>query len=252
MAKLKALVAGLLEEDPGLLEKRRSRSRTVTPGSSRKGTPKWRFLLWTQKASQFAGIQGLQPVLARMVWSLNILHEQGLPKSRYRFAVCEIGGDWSWFRFLWQFDQRWNGLTPCPFCNVKKSGSDGYSELKEIQLGSTIDFFQFVGTGDTRKVNPLVLLKNFHGDLVQPCQLHNLHLGLLWTSNSAAVATFAELGYFGNPSDTLGLLLENAWDDFKCFLKQEKRLCSQSKFTIKMILKKSHGGYFSAKGRMQF
>ena len=41
MAKLKALVAALLEEDPGfLLERRRSRSRTVTPGSSRRGTPK--------------------------------------------------------------------------------------------------------------------------------------------------------------------------------------------------------------------
>ena len=150
MAKLKALVAGLMEEDPGFLEKRRSRSRTVTPGSSRKGTPKSRFLLWTQKASQFAGFKGLQPVLARMVWSLNILYEQGLPKSRYRFAVREIGGDWSWFRIFWHFDRRWNGLTPCPFCNVKKTAPDGYSELKEIPWGSTFDFFQLVGTGGTR------------------------------------------------------------------------------------------------------
>lgn len=207
-----------------------------------------RFLLWTQKSTQFAGFQGLQPILARMAWSLNILYEQGLPKSGYRFAVCEIGGDWSWLRFFWQFDRHWNGQTPCPFCDVKKSGPDGYSELKEIQLRSTCDFFRLVGTGGTRMVNPLVLLKNFHVALVQPCQLHNLQLGLLWTSNGAGVATFAELGYFGNPSDSLGLVLETAWDDFKCFLKQEKRHCSQSKFTIKMIFKPNHGGYFSAKG----
>lgn len=40
MQKLKALVAGLMEEDPEFLAKRRSRSRTVTPGSSRRATPK--------------------------------------------------------------------------------------------------------------------------------------------------------------------------------------------------------------------
>ena len=98
------------------------------------------------------------------------------------------------------------------------------------------------------RVNPLILLPNFHVSLLQPCQLHNLNLGLLWTSNGAGVATFAELGYFGNPSESLALCLEAAWDDFSMFKRQEGRQCSQCKFTIKMIFKPSHGAYFSAKG----
>lgn len=57
-----------------------------------------RFLLWAQKSNQFAGFEGLLPLLARMVWSL--AYNEPLPKSGLRFAVCEIGGDWSWNRFF--------------------------------------------------------------------------------------------------------------------------------------------------------
>ena len=112
-----------------------------------------------------------------------------------------------------------------------------------------MDFLSnIVGSGMSRQVNPLILLKNFHVSLIQPCQLHNLNLGLLWTSNGAAVATFGELGFWGDPTTSLTLVLETAWDDFVLFMKQERRYCSQSKFTIKMIFKSNHGAYFSAKG----
>ena len=208
-----------------------------------------RFLIWAQKSTQFAGFQGLQPLLARMVWSLNMAFEKALPKTGLRFAVVEIGGDWSWNRFFWQFERHWNGQKPCPYCDVSKFGPEAYPQLKEIDWMSNLDFVsRIVGTGGTRGVNPLVLLRNFDVSLLQPCLLHNLHLGLLWTSNGAAIATFAELGFWGEPGQSLALLIEAAWDDFSIFKKQEKRHCSQSKFTIKMIFKKSHGAYFSAKG----
>ena len=210
-----------------------------------------RFLIWAQKSSQFAGIQGLQGLLARMVWSLNLVYDNRLAKSGHRFAVTELGGDWSWNRFFWQFDRHWNSLYPCPFCNIRKFGDQSYAaaELDSFSWLPNIDFVtKIVGSGLSKAVNPLLLLRNFHMSLVQPCQLHNLNLGLLWTSNGAAIAIFGELGFFGDPTRSLALIVEAAWDDFRIFLKQQKRHCSQSKFTIKMIFKKSHGAYFSAKG----
>ena len=124
-----------------------------------------------------------------------------------------------------------------------------------MQSSTTLHGFQtsvfvndIVGSGLTRRVNPLILLRNFDMSLIQPCQLHNLNLGLLWTSNGAAVATFGEMGFWGDPNLSLALVVENAWDDFRLFLKEERRHCSQCKFTIKMIFKQNHGAYFSAKG----
>lgn len=208
-----------------------------------------RFLLWVQKSSQFAGFEGLLPLLARMVWSFNVAYDRKLPKTGHRFAICEIGGDWSWNRFFWQFQRHWNSIVPCPFCNVRKYGSEGYGELPEINWLSNLDFVnRIVGSGGSGRVNPFILLRNFHVSLVQPCQLHNLNLGLLWTSNGAGVATFGELGFWGDPTQSLALVLETAWDDFVLYMKQEGRRCSQSKFTIRMIFKKTHGAYFSAKG----
>lgn len=207
-----------------------------------------RFLLWAQRSTQFQGFEGILPVLARMVWSFNLVYDQGLQQSGHRFAVCEIGGDWAWNRFFWQLSRHWNSHIPCPFCNVQKEGPGGYSQLNPIQWGSNQDFVRLVGTGGSQRVNPFILLRNFDVSLVQPCQLHNLNLGLLWTSNGGAIAAFAELGFFGDPSVSLAVLLETAWDDFVLFRKQEGRQCSQSKFTVKMIFKKSHGAYFSAKG----
>lgn len=208
-----------------------------------------RFILWAQKSTEFIGFEGLQPLLARMVWSLNLVYDQKLEKSGHRFSVCEIGGDWSWNRFFWEMAPHWNSHDPCPFCNVKKFGPTGYGQMNPITFRSNIDFIaNIVGSGGCRRVNPLVLLRNFHMSLVQPCQLHNLHLGLLWTCNGGAIATFAELGWFGDPTISLALLVEAAWDDFVMWMKREGQRCSQSKFTVKMIFKKSHGAYFSAKG----
>ena len=59
-----------------------------------------RFLLWVQKSSKFVGFEGVQPVLARLVWSLNYAYDNKLPKTGHRFVVTEIGGDWAWFRFF--------------------------------------------------------------------------------------------------------------------------------------------------------
>ena len=208
-----------------------------------------RFIIWVQKSTQFVGFEGLLPLLARMVWSLNLAYDRALPKTGHKFAVCEIGGDWSWNRFFWQFERHWNSLRPCPFCNVTKFGSTGYTGLPHFDWLSNVDFItQILGSGGSRRVNPFVLLKNFHVSLIQPCQLHNLNLGLLWTSNGGALAVFGEMGYFGDPTQSLGVVVENAWDDFVLYLKQERRYCSQSKFTLKMIFKKTHGAYFSAKG----
>ena len=33
-----------------------------------------------------------------------------LPKTGHRFVVTEIGGDWAWFRFFFQFERHWNSL----------------------------------------------------------------------------------------------------------------------------------------------
>lgn len=208
-----------------------------------------RFLIWAQKSTQFAGFEGLLPLLGRMVWSLNQVYDHKLEKSGHRFCVTEIGGDWSWNRFFWQMDRHWNGIRPCPFCNVEKFGHQSYAKLDDISWIPNIRFVNdIVGSGLTKRVNPLILLRNFDVSLIQPCQLHNLNLGLLWTSNGAAVATFGEMGFWGDPNLSLALIVENAWDDFRLFLEEERRHCSQCKFTIKMIFKQNHGAYFSAKG----
>ena len=208
-----------------------------------------RFLIWTQKSSQFVGIEGLQPVLARMVWSFNLLYHTGLEKSGHRFCVCEIGGDWSWNRFFWQIERHWNSAVPCMYCDVKKYGRRSYVEMPVLPWKTTVEFLtQLVGSGLSRQINPLVLLCNFDISLVAPCQLHNLNLGLLWTLNGASLATFAEMGLFGDAASSLAKVLECAWDDFRVYLKQAKLSCSQSKFTVKMVFKPGHGAYWSAKG----
>ena len=207
-----------------------------------------RFILWSQKSSNFVGFEGMLPVLARMVWSFNLAYDERLPKSGLRFAITEIGGDWAWNRFFWQFHRHWNGVKPCPFCDVEKFGPRGYIELNDICWGTSLDFVNLVGSGGTGRPNPFILLKNFDVSVVQPCQLHNLHLGLLWTSNGAGVATFCEYVFFGDPTIKLALLVEAAWDDFKLYMKQGGQRCSQTKFTLKMIFKKTHGAYWSAKG----
>lgn len=208
-----------------------------------------RFLLWADRSSNFVGFEGMLPVLARMVWSLNIAYDTRLPKTGYRFAVTEIGGDWAWQRFFWQIQRHWNGHKPCPYCDVEKFGPQGFGHLCDIVWVSNNFFIaNLVGSGGSQRVNPFILLRNFHISLVHPCQLHNLNLGLLWTSNGGGVATFAELGFFGDASNSLALVVETAWDDFKLFMKHERKRCSQTKFTVKMIFKPAHGAYLSAKG----
>ena len=208
-----------------------------------------RFLLWAQKSSQLQGFEGLQPVLARMVWSFNQAYDNKLQRSGLRFCVCEIGGDWSWNRFFWQVERHWNSDRPCFFCDVHKYGPAAYSCQRDITWMTNMKFVnELVGSGLAKRVNPFILLRNFDISLIQPCQLHNLNLGLLWTSNGAGVAILAELGFWGDPSQSLALTVENAWDDFKIFVKQQGRPCSQSKFTVKMIFKSNHGAYFTAKG----
>ena len=208
-----------------------------------------RFLLWAQKSSQLQGFEGLQPVLARMVWSLNQAYDNKLQRSGLRFCVCEIGGDWSWNRFFWQVERHWNSDRPCFFCDVAKYGPAAYPRAEDITWITNVKFVtELVGSGLAKRVNPFILLRNFDISLIQPCQLHNLNLGLLWTSNGAGVAILAELGFWGDPSQSLALTVENAWDDFQVFLKQQRRPCSQSKFTVKMIFKSAHGAYFTAKG----
>ena len=97
-------------------------------------------------------------------------------------------------------------------------------------------------------VSPLILLKWFHVRKIQWCQLHNLNLGLLWTSNGGCLALLLEAGFFGNPSLDMRFRLENAYDEFKLWLRQSRFTCSQRRFTVKMLFKAQHGPYLSCKG----
>ena len=97
-------------------------------------------------------------------------------------------------------------------------------------------------------VSPLILLRRFHVRKIQWCQLHNLNLGLLWTSNGGCLAFLLEAGQFGEPSLDVRFRLENAYDAFKLWLQQSRFTCSQRRFTQKMLFKAEHGPYLSAKG----
>ena len=85
-------------------------------------------------------------------------------------------------------------------------------------------------------------------ETIQWCLLHVCHLGLLWTANGGAMDYLLNAGVWGSPRLALKTRLTKAYLQFKLWRKQHRIRCSQRQFTKKMLYKKGHGAYLSAKG----
>ena len=190
------------------------------------------------------GYPTLQPILSRIVWSLNQAFEQELPKTKWSFQVTEVGGDWKYIREAFFMRTHWNSNEHfCHFCKIPRCR---FPRLEEpLPERNMLDFVMNVLKPPS---SPLILLKRFEPGSIQWCLLHNLHLGLLWTANGGALAMLLEMQVFGGPDVDLRFRLRRAYSHFKAWMKEVGARSSQKCFTLKMLYKAQHGAYLSCKG----
>ena len=132
----------------------------------------------------------------------------------------------------------------CYRCNASVSDEPSYLDWEACKVSATspAEFIEEVAG----HLCPLALsLSSFHPCLLKYCSMHCCNLGLLFTSNGSSLATLLELKYFGDGS--LPEQVAAAWNDFVLWKKQHRVRCSQTRFTVKMIFKKRHGGDMSTK-----
>ena len=179
---------------------RRGFSRTAGYLFFVKLTFKFQHLLKEFDFQTSTGYETLQPVMARIVWSMRLVAA--------RFMITEISGDWKYLRQLFNFSTHWNGLHICHFCRVRKTE---YADLSMPEWRTTREFLLEVLPGTP---SPLILLPCFDVSMIQICQLHSLNLGLLWTCNGSTICYLMEAGMFGDPRLGLHELLERVHSDF--------------------------------------
>ena len=203
-----------------------------------------RFVVCAIPLAHSVGYPTLQPLLSRIVWSLNQAFEQELPETKLSFQVTELGGDWKYIREVFNMRTHWNSRDCfCHFCSIPRSL---FPQLPEpLPERNQLDFIVDVLKPPS---SPLILLKRFVPGIIQWCLLHNLHLGLLWTANGASLAMLLELQVFGGSDVDLRVRLRTAYASFKAWLKDVGVRSSQKCFTPKMLFKPQHGAYLSCKG----
>ena len=197
-------------------------------------TFKFQHLLKEFDFQTSTGYETLQPVMARIVWSMRLVAA--------RFMITEISGDWKYLRQLFNFSTHWNGLHICHFCRVRKTE---YADLSMPEWRTTREFL-LEALPDTP--SPLILLPCFDVSMIQICQLHSLNLGLLWTCNGSTICYLMEAGMFGDPRLGLHELLERVHSDFLIWATENRIRHSQRKFTPALLIKKQSGAYCTTKG----
>ena len=186
----------------------------------------------------------IRPILAELVSSLNQAFDNPT-RGGLTFQVTEIGMDWKAFRELLQLKTHWNAFSMCHMCRTTNTE---YAELpEELSWRNTTEFIAEVLR--PTDVTPLILLRRFNVSCLQWCSLHNVNLGLLWTINGACLLYLVETNVYGDVGELgYGRCLKLAFQDFKSWQTNSKIRCSQRQFNERMLLKKGHGAYPSAKG----
>ena len=190
------------------------------------------------------GYPTMHPILRNLVWSLNVAFDVPLPRTGHVFQVTELGGDWKYHRESFTMRTHWNSAKMCHCCSIDRAQ---YALFEEpLPWRNTTDFISSVV--DEKWPSPLILLRRFSVFCIEWCLLHNVHLGLLWTCNGAALDYLLNLGAFGSPQTSLQARLFSAYLHFKAWQKRNRIRASQRRFTYRMLYKKAHGAYLSAKG----
>ena len=78
-----------------------------------------RFLMFAlESASLVDVIQTVNPILERVVASLNRCTESGVGEGNRKFILTEVRGDQAWLYFLFQHKARWNAVNVCFRCGA--------------------------------------------------------------------------------------------------------------------------------------
>ena len=186
----------------------------------------------------------IRPLLAELVSSLNKAFDNPTCGG-LTFQVTEIGMDWKAFRELLQLKSHWNASFMCHMCRINNSQ---YADLPEdLNWRNTAEFIAEVLRPN--ELTPIILLRRFSVSCLAWCSLHNVNLGLLWTINGGCLQYLLENNIYGNLLELgYGQCLKLAFRDFKTWQSNTKIRCSQREFTSRMLFKKGHGAYLSAKG----
>ena len=186
----------------------------------------------------------IRPLLAELVSSLNEAFDKPT-RGGLMFQVTEIGMDWKAFRELLQLKSHWNASFMCHMCRMT---NHQYADLpEELSWRSTAEFI--AEALRPTEVTPMILLRRFSVSCLAWCSLHNVNLGLLWTINGACLQYLVESDVYCSLREFgYGHCLKLAFQDFKSWQKNTKIRCSQREFSERMLFKKGHGSYLSAKG----
>lgn len=79
--------------------------------------------------------------------------------------------------------------------------------------------------------------------------MHICNLGLAHTANGGTLYLLLMLGCFGDPASDLKARLNDAFDDFRQWCKSHRPriVCSQRRFKLHHLIKKSNGAYLTSK-----
>ena len=215
-----------------------------------------RFLLFAAEASQLFGYASLHPVYQEIVRSLNLAYggvgDDGKPLTEggLRFVLSEIRGDQAWHHFTWRFHNRWTSNSVCMRCEARRDRAPWYHEVGDgarwrMTEMTTVEFLAKQVPEDL--LVPLSLCHHFDVQLLKTCSMHCVNLGLCFTANGGTLLCLMDLGFFGDPALTRDERLNNAYDDFRQYCRSERISCSQRRFRMTFLIKKSHGAYLTLK-----
>eukprot|EP00435_Cladocopium_sp_Y103_P007960 s4344_g2.t1 len=159
------------------------------PKSARNG----RWCVFALEEHKLFGHHTMHCVLQRLVYSANLLFHGVDPddNSRFlaggrKFVVTELKGDWQWHKLTMRFVSSWTNLkTVCFLCDAKgRSGNDPgmlYYCMDEDPKWNHYDLQGFLANQMAGVVDPcpFVLLHGFHPQILQPCSMHAINLGMV-------------------------------------------------------------------------
>lgn len=187
------------------------------------------YCIWAMRTHLIAGCHTLWPILAFLVASLNRAFE-GIGRTKTKYAVAELKGDWPWLRKILRFKPSFTGNRVCFLCDatVWRDQSPFYDvECSESEVTTA----EYINTMlDDCSPSPMLLLTGFSPWMIRICTMHTVNLGLCFTVNGACLGTLIRNGFFGDPQNPMDELLLQAHRDFLAWRKSVRVSSSQRRF----------------------
>ena len=212
--------------------------KRLIPGRSL--APVFRVLAWSFAALLSGVFPGSTPEV-QLCEKRAAMAGKSIAEGR-RFALVELRGDWEWFYSLFQFKVYWRSVECCWLCLANTTNYADFSDNAPwLAQGRSHQGFMADVCGDP---GPLAAVPGFHMQMLKPCSMHTVNLGLGCDLNGAllvdAITEFP--AQFGG--GTTAEKLRQAHDLFKLWARANAMPHSQPMFT-EASLHISETGYVS-------